>query len=179
MKAGDRVKVDFVGESATIYSGKRFTGYGVLDRVEDGRVFGRLDDGTPFSCFTGDVEVIQLVDRTEEFEAFFTAQPFFKNLRFIHGDKLFDFDKGIGYRNLTVQVGYVCFCKGDGEVIQLVDRTEEFEAFFTAQPFFKNLRFIHGDKLFDFDKGIGYRNLTVQVGYVCFCKGDGEFVLND
>ena len=35
MKAGDRVKVDFIGESATIYSGKRFTGYGVLDRVED------------------------------------------------------------------------------------------------------------------------------------------------
>ena len=55
----------------------------------------------------------------------------------------------------------------------------ENHATFTAQPFFKNLRFIHGDKLFDFDKGIGYRNLTVQVGYVCFCKGDGEFVLND
>ena len=46
MKAGDRVKVDFISESATIYSGKRFTGYGVLDRVEDGRVFGCLDDGT-------------------------------------------------------------------------------------------------------------------------------------
>ena len=45
MNKGDRVKVDFVSESATIYSGKRFTGYGVLDRVEDGRVFGRLDDG--------------------------------------------------------------------------------------------------------------------------------------
>ncbi len=117
MNKGDRVKVDFVSESATIYSGKRFTGYGVLDRVEDGRVFGRLDDGTPFSCFTADVEIIPLVDRTEEFEAFFTAQPFFKNLRFIHGDKLFDFDKGIGYRNLTVQVGYVCFCKGDGEFV--------------------------------------------------------------
>ena len=117
MKSSDRVKVDFISESRTIYSGKRFTGYGVLDRVEDGRVYGRLDDGTPFSCFTGDVEVIQLVDRTEEFEAFFTAQPFFKNLRFIHGDKLFDFDKGIGYRNLTVQVGYVCFCKGDGEFV--------------------------------------------------------------
>jgi hypothetical protein len=41
MKVGDRVKIDFIGESATIYSGKRFTGYGVLDRVEDGRVFGR------------------------------------------------------------------------------------------------------------------------------------------
>ena len=117
MKAGDHVKVDFVSESATIYSGKRFTGYGVLDRVEDGRVFGRLDDGTPFMCLCADVEIIPLVDRTEEFEAFFTAQPFFKNLRFIHGDKLFDFDKGIGYRNLTVQVGYVCFCKGDGEFV--------------------------------------------------------------
>ena len=58
MKAGDRVKVDFVSESATIYSGKRFTGCGVLDRVEDGRVFGRLDDGTPFMCLCADVEVI-------------------------------------------------------------------------------------------------------------------------
>ena len=58
MKAGDRVKIDFIGESATIYSGKRFTGYGVLDRVEDGRVFGRLDDGTPFMCLCADVEVI-------------------------------------------------------------------------------------------------------------------------
>ena len=117
MKAGDHVKVDFISESATIYSGKRFTGYGVLDRVEDGRLFARLEERKPIKCNTGDVEVIQLVDRTEEFEAFFTAQPFFRNLRFIHGDKLFDFDKGIGYRNLTVQVGYVCFCKGDGEFV--------------------------------------------------------------
>ena len=62
MKAGDRVKVDFIGESATIYSGKRFTGCGVLDRVEDGRVFGRLDDGTPFMCLCADVEVIEMSD---------------------------------------------------------------------------------------------------------------------
>lgn len=60
MKAGDRVKVDFIGESATIYSGKRFTGYGVLDRVEDGRVFGRLDDGAPFMCLCADVEVVEM-----------------------------------------------------------------------------------------------------------------------
>ena len=58
MKAGDRVKVDFISESRTIYSGKRFTGYGVLDRVEDGRVFGRKDDGTPFMCLCADVEVV-------------------------------------------------------------------------------------------------------------------------
>ncbi|WP_277559385.1 hypothetical protein [Acinetobacter beijerinckii] len=58
IKKGDRVKVDFISESRTIYSGKRFTGYGVLDLVEDGRVFGRLDDGQPFMCFESDVEIL-------------------------------------------------------------------------------------------------------------------------
>ena len=60
-----------------------------------------------------------------------------------------------------------------------VDMRKEFEPFFTKQPFYKTLRYQHGDHLFDFDQGIGYRNLTVQVGYVCFCKDDREFVLND
>ena len=69
MKAGDRVKVDFIGESATIYSGKRFTGYGVLDRVEDGRVFGRLDDGTPFMCLCADVEVVGMSDFEKWFKS--------------------------------------------------------------------------------------------------------------
>ena len=59
MNIGDRVKVDFISESATIYSGNRFTGYGVLDRVEDGRVFGRLEDGMPFRCLCADVEVVE------------------------------------------------------------------------------------------------------------------------
>ncbi|MPW43351.1 hypothetical protein [Acinetobacter guerrae] len=58
LKIGSRVKVDFISESRTIYSGKRFTGVGVIDRLEDGRVFGRLDDGRPFMCFPSDVEVI-------------------------------------------------------------------------------------------------------------------------
>lgn len=117
MKKGDRVEVDFIGESAAIYSGKRFHGYGVLDRVEDGRVYGRLDDGTPFSCLCEDVKVIPEVDLRKEFESFFTKQPFFKTLKYQHGDRLFDFDQGIGYRNLTVQVGYVCFCKEDREFV--------------------------------------------------------------
>ncbi len=64
IKKGDRVKVDFISESATIYSGKRFTGYGVVDRFEDNRVFGRLEDGTPFMCFVSDVEV--LTERDQE-----------------------------------------------------------------------------------------------------------------
>ncbi|MCU4483541.1 hypothetical protein [Acinetobacter ursingii] len=57
LKVGSRVKVDFISESKTIYSGKRFTGSGVVDRIEDGRVFGRLDDGRPFMCFLGDVQI--------------------------------------------------------------------------------------------------------------------------
>ncbi|MEN4984529.1 hypothetical protein [Acinetobacter modestus] len=55
IKQGDLVIVDFISESRTIYSGKRFTGYGVVDRVEDGRVFGRLEDSLPFMCFESDV----------------------------------------------------------------------------------------------------------------------------
>ncbi|QNH52887.1 hypothetical protein HWI77_11635 [Acinetobacter venetianus] len=55
IKKGDRVKVDFINKPETIHAGIRFTGYGVLDRVEDGRVFGRLDDGQTFMCLEGDV----------------------------------------------------------------------------------------------------------------------------
>ena len=117
MKKGDRVQVDFISESRTEFSGKRFHGYGVLDRVEDGRVMGRLDNGTPFSCLEADVKVIEHVDLRKEFEPFFTKQPFFNSLKYQHGDCLFDFDEGIGYRNLTVQVGYVCFCKEDREFV--------------------------------------------------------------
>lgn len=59
MKINDRVKVDFVSESSTEFSGKRFTGEGVVDRVEDGRVFGRLDSGVPFVCDVSDAVVIE------------------------------------------------------------------------------------------------------------------------
>ena len=54
---------------------------------------------------------------------------------------------------------------------------EQFEEFFIAQTFYLQMKYIHGDRLFDFDQGIGYRNLTVQIAYVCWCKGDKEFVL--
>ena len=53
----------------------------------------------------------------------------------------------------------------------------EFEAFFMAQPFYLQQKYINGDRLFDFDVGIGYRNLTVQIAYVCWCKGDKGFVI--
>ncbi|SFS98842.1 hypothetical protein SAMN05444586_101566 [Acinetobacter bohemicus] len=54
---------------------------------------------------------------------------------------------------------------------------EQFEKFFMSQPFYLQLKYIHGERLFDFDEGIGYRNLTVQIAYVCWCKGDKEFVI--
>lgn len=59
LKAGDRVYVDFVSESSTSFSGNHFKGYGVLDRAEDGRVYGRRDDGFPFTCLFGDVAKIE------------------------------------------------------------------------------------------------------------------------
>ena len=54
---------------------------------------------------------------------------------------------------------------------------EQFEEFFQKQPFYLQQKYINGDRLFDFDVGIGYRNLTVQIAYVCWCKGDKEFVI--
>ena len=59
LKKGDHVYVDFTSESATEFSGGQFTGYGVLDRVEDGRVYGRRDDGIPFTCMVSDVTKVQ------------------------------------------------------------------------------------------------------------------------
>lgn len=117
MNKNDRVKVDFTSESSTEFSGNRFTGEGVVDRVEDGRVFGRLDNGTPFMCDESDAVVIDLKDSRDDYEAFFMGQPFYLQMKYIHGDRLFDFDQGIGYRNLTVQIGYVCWCKDDKEFV--------------------------------------------------------------
>lgn len=57
------------------------------------------------------------------------------------------------------------------------DARKAFEKFFMGQPFYMQMKYIHGDRLFDFDVGIGYRNLIVQIAYVCWCKGDKEFVV--
>lgn len=56
---------------------------------------------------------------------------------------------------------------------------KKYEAWFIKQSFYHQLRYVLGDRIFDFDDGIGYRNLTVQVGYVAFCGCDVEFVFND
>lgn len=58
-KKGDSAHIDFVSESATEFSGNRFTGDGVIDRAEDGYLFGRLDNGRTFMCMESDATPIQ------------------------------------------------------------------------------------------------------------------------
>lgn len=60
LKRGINVKVDF---SHVPENGKRrirFKGVGTVDRCEDGRVFGRLDDSRPFCCLVSDVEILDV-----------------------------------------------------------------------------------------------------------------------
>lgn len=61
IKKGDSIYVDFVMNDEAAKDGddvKRFKGCAVVDLVEDGRVFGRLPDGTPFMCGEEDVRRI-------------------------------------------------------------------------------------------------------------------------
>lgn len=57
IRKGALVDVDFISESRTIYSGKRFSGSGVVDQFDGRNVFGRLNDGTPFMCFSEDIHI--------------------------------------------------------------------------------------------------------------------------
>lgn len=104
--------------SEVIYeiSGICFHGDGVIDRVENECIFGHLDNGLIFMFDISNVTNFKQ-DEREEFEKFFMVQPFYLQLKYIHGERLFDFDTGIGYRNLTVQIAYVCWCKGDKEFV--------------------------------------------------------------
>lgn len=99
------------------FSGIHIPGEGVIDQVEGGRIFGHLDNGLMFMLDSSNVTSFEQQDERKEYEAFFRSQPFYLQLRYIRGDRLFDFDQGIGYRDLTVQIGYVCWCKGDREFV--------------------------------------------------------------
>lgn len=124
MNKGDRIKVDFFSESSTEFSGNRFTGEGVVDRVEDGRVFGRLDNGMPFMCGVDDVQVITgQSDIHDTFQKWFTEQEFYKNLRYQEGNRLFLRDGDV-YRYLPVHMTFVAWSekqKRIDEALKLVD----------------------------------------------------------
>ena len=56
---GDRVQVNFIGDSSTEFSGIHFTGTGTIDLSEDGYIYGRLDDGRTFMCNESDCKLIK------------------------------------------------------------------------------------------------------------------------
>lgn len=55
IQKGLKVEVNFISESRTEFSGTVFKGIGVVDLIEDDRVFGKLLNGTPFMCSISDV----------------------------------------------------------------------------------------------------------------------------
>lgn len=87
-KAGNRVHVDFLSENHTEFSGKKIEGEGVIDRAEDGYVYGRLDSGQTFMCSEADVVVIN-DDAETEFKKWIEVSPEYQTLVFQHGERLF------------------------------------------------------------------------------------------
>ena len=57
MNTGDHVSVSFISESRTEFSGFNFSGTGIIDLIEDGRIYGHLYSGQPFMCDPSDVSV--------------------------------------------------------------------------------------------------------------------------
>ncbi|MCH7318692.1 hypothetical protein MMP64_12215 [Acinetobacter sp. ANC 5659] len=58
LRKGVQIKVDFSHVPDKGMRRVKFKGHGVVDRCEDGRVFGRLDDGRTFCCFVSDVDFL-------------------------------------------------------------------------------------------------------------------------
>ena len=109
LRVGSYVHVDFISESCTQFSGVNFKGNGAIDRIEDGYVFGRLDDGQPFCCMAEFVKPLQ--DQTKPnsqdgaFVAWLKTTPEYKTLIFIHGERLF-LRRHNGFDVLAVQLAY-------------------------------------------------------------------------
>lgn len=87
-KVGNRVYVDFLSANKTEFSGNKIEGEGVIDRVEGGYIFGRLDCGQTFMCPEADVVVIN-DDAENEFKKWIKASQEYQTLVFRHGERLF------------------------------------------------------------------------------------------
>ncbi|NNP70428.1 hypothetical protein [Acinetobacter sp. Ac_5812] len=109
-KKGYRVHVDFVSDSRTEFSGTHIKGDAVVDRHENGYVFGQLEQGTPFMC---PEQFVQLTSQEifkqlrDEFEEWIKSQDFYSSiLIYQHGPNLFIYDSIDGYKNLVVRVAF-------------------------------------------------------------------------
>ncbi|ENV09521.1 hypothetical protein F966_02179 [Acinetobacter higginsii] len=58
LRKGVQIKVDFSHVPDKGMRRIKFKGTGVVDRCEDGRVFGRMDDGRTFCCLVSDVDFL-------------------------------------------------------------------------------------------------------------------------
>lgn len=63
-----------------------------------------------------------------KFEAWFQQQPFYLNLRFIHGERLFIFDAQDGYVVQAVQISWVSWIDHQKQVDILTDWLKEADA---------------------------------------------------
>lgn len=91
--------------------GEVFNGHAVVDRVEDGRIYGRMKDGRTFMCEFSDVEPVSEVNHLHgEYQQWVCKQGFYEDLFKLYGRFIFNRD-GDSYRNLHVRIGFTAFVK--------------------------------------------------------------------
>lgn len=108
-KKGTRVHVDFISDSRTEFSGKHIKGDAVVDRHEDGYVYGQLEQGTPFMCPENFVQLtsLELIKQIRgEFETWLKQQKQYSVLINQYGVDVFTFDSIDGYQKLAVALAF-------------------------------------------------------------------------
>lgn len=108
-KKGTRVHIDFISDSRTEFSGKHIKGDAVVDRHEDGYVYGQLEQGTPFMCPENFVQLTsaELVKQIrEEFETWLKQQKQYSILINQYGVDVFTYDSIDGYQKLAVALAF-------------------------------------------------------------------------
>ena len=108
-KKGTRVHIDFISDSRTQFSGKHIKGDGIVDRHEDGYVYGQLEQGTPFMCPENFVQLTsaELVKQIrEEFETWLKQQTQYSVLINQYGVDVFTYDSIDGYQKLAVALAF-------------------------------------------------------------------------
>ncbi len=106
---GTRVHVDFISDSRTEFSGKHIKGDAVVDRHEDGYVYGQLEQGTPFMCPENFVQLtsLELIKQIRgEFETWLKQQKQYSVLINQYGVDVFTFDSIDGYQKLAVALAF-------------------------------------------------------------------------
>lgn len=106
---GTRVHVDFISDSRTEFSGKHIKGDAVVDRHEDGYVYGQLEQGTPFMCPENFVQLTSLEFIKQirgEFEIWLKQQKQYSVLINQYGVDVFTFDAIDGYQKLAVALAF-------------------------------------------------------------------------